>query len=754
MERHIFKFFKTVSCLVLLVHSAIWGHNLRIFLDNSMESRSRSRSRHRSRSQSRSRRNYDVPSTDKTLDNSLPLDFLKQDILALTKKLYIKKWWKKSLDIGDVTVTRISGALTNSIYKIESPSLPSLLLRVYGKNVDNIIDRDSELEILIKLSAKNIGPKLLGIFSNGRFEQFLEGYLPLDKSSLRDSLISQILARRMKDLHYKIDLNSTVESGNDEISKCDKNDKSDKSSVSSSFVSNSNLNSKKESLIDLVAEGEEKSDFFKVDRTGFRRERRDSRSSSKTRKSRSNSKGSVDFPAGRKSSVVGAATLSRGLLSADLKQIFGSLKKLESSEKTTIDEVSPESLESADNVVSEYLQKSKSDEGKTDDYSGKSTETDESKSFEKNDNVSLSDKFNNVNINESSNIEDLKKSIKQDIKLAESENFSNFTLSESNILTEPSNPGLPMSWKLIKKWFKILKTEYLPIYKQLNYNLVDIFKMDVEKFEQVLIKYYEWLFSKYESDTGSNLKFCHNDTQYGNLLLHKNFDPQDTVIREDVIKSTSTQYDNNLAVIDFEYSGANFPAFDIVNQFSEWMSDYFHETEPWHVFHENYPNQLQILNFLKSYIEYEFQFPSSNLKVEQPESLKPAELIQYEIKKLYNECIYWRPNVQIYWFLWGLIQNGIPKNSVESPKETSLPGINGEEYTVTVNLEDHDDEHPEDDDALKNASDDFDYLKYANEKINLVLGDLIQLGIISKEEIDEKYWKDIKYLDTATLDLP
>ena len=68
-------------------------------------------------------------------------------------------------------------------------------------------------------------------------------------------------------------------------------------------------------------------------------------------------------------------------------------------------------------------------------------------------------------------------------------------------------------------------------------------------------------------------------------------------------------------VIDFEYSGANFPAYDIVNHFSEWMSDYHDPEKSYFIHQENYPNQLEQINLIKSYIEYDFQYPSSNLKL-------------------------------------------------------------------------------------------------------------------------------------------
>ena len=480
----------------------------------------------------------EVPNTFGTLDNTLPLDFFKQDILALTKKLYIKKWWKKLLAPEEMTITRLSGALTNSIYKIEYPGLPSLLLRVYGKNVDSLIDREAELNVLLKLSSKNIGPKLLGTFTNGRFEQFLEGFLPLNRHSIRDEVISQMLARRMKDLHYKIEL--------------------------------------------------------------------------------------------------------------DEKDI---------------------------------------------------------------------------------NYDDVSMSI------------------------------IPVCWKLIKKWLKIFKTEYLPIYEKLNYNLNDVFCMDFADFEDLVSSYYEWVLAKYDNDS-TNLKFCHNDTQYGNLLLNKLFDPKDIVIHDNVIKTTSKAYDNNLAVIDFEYSGPNFPAFDVVNHFSEWMSDYHHETKPYYIFEENYPTQLEMMNFIKSYIEHEFVFPSSKLKVPGPSSLRSTDLIQYEMKKLYNECIYWRSAVQIFWFLWGLIQNGLPKPSNPSSpgRSTKEAGVDGVEYTITTGMEHLDlngvaPAASDDDDDDVNSGDDFDYLKYSGQKMRVILGDLIQLGVIKKSDIDEKHWDQIKWLNVQEFDL-
>ncbi|AOW28544.1 choline kinase [Candida albicans L26] len=505
-----------------------------------------------------------VPSVQVYLDNSLPLDFFKQDIIALTKTLKISKWHKRQLTINNLSINRISGALTNAIYKIEyhdesqNIHLPTLLLRVYGKNVDELIDRDNELAILIKLSQKRIGPRLLGIFSNGRFEQFLDGFITLNKEQIRDEILSQMLGRRMKDLHYKIELDAK-------------------------------------------------------------------------------------------------------------------------------------------------------------DYESKQ----------------------------------------------------------------------PTCWNLIDKWLKIFEQELLPGYLEVNYNLQDIFIVPFDQFKQIITKYKQWLFNKYDDKHfTNNYKFCHNDTQYGNLLLHESFNPKDIVVStsdttnssnniidgEVTIKSTSNKKDTNLVVIDFEYSGANFPAYDIVNHFSEWMSDYHDPEKSYFIHQENYPNQLEQINLIKSYIEYDFQYPSSNLKTgKTPEDLinnttNPISIIQYEIEKLYNECIYWRATVQIFWCLWGLIQNGPLKKPLNS-NALSEQGINST-YNITVggienlDISDHtqDEIAGSNNDALieeiiTSSDDDFDYLKYANQKVALIFGDLIQFGIIDEKEVDEKYLSIIKYIDTKTFDI-
>ncbi|SCV04543.1 LAMI_0H16974g1_1 [Lachancea mirantina] len=153
----------------------------------------------------------EVPFVKAHLDPSLPEDYLRADVIKIAQALKIPKWHSKKsggahLNPEQLKLTRITGALTNAIFKVEYRSLPSLLLRVYGPNVDSIIDRDYELQVLARLSSRSVGPSLYGCFTNGRFEQFLENSTTLTNNDIRDWHTSQRIARRMKELHVGVPL--------------------------------------------------------------------------------------------------------------------------------------------------------------------------------------------------------------------------------------------------------------------------------------------------------------------------------------------------------------------------------------------------------------------------------------------------------------------------------------------------------------------------------------------------------------------
>jgi len=80
-----------------------------------------------------------------------------------------------------------------------------LLLRIYGPQTGDLIDREVELQILKRLAQKSIGPRMLGTFTNGRFEQYFNART-LTAQDIRQPGTSLQIAKRMRELHDGIDL--------------------------------------------------------------------------------------------------------------------------------------------------------------------------------------------------------------------------------------------------------------------------------------------------------------------------------------------------------------------------------------------------------------------------------------------------------------------------------------------------------------------------------------------------------------------
>ncbi len=142
----------------------------------------------------------------------------KNEIIRLAHTLRLKGWRRVPLDSGEtISVERLSGALTNAVYVVSPPSeslLPrepgkkqptNVLLRIYGPQVEHLIDRENELGVLRRLARKKIGPRLLGTFLNGRFEQYLNA-AALTPTSMREPYTSRQIAKRMRELHEGVEL--------------------------------------------------------------------------------------------------------------------------------------------------------------------------------------------------------------------------------------------------------------------------------------------------------------------------------------------------------------------------------------------------------------------------------------------------------------------------------------------------------------------------------------------------------------------
>lgn len=142
----------------------------------------------------------------------------KNEIIRLAHTLRLKGWRRVPLEGGEmISVERLSGALTNAVYVVSPPPesvLPpqegkkqpkKVLLRIYGPQVEHLIDREKELGVLRRLARKKIGPRLLGTFLSGRFEQYFES-TTLTPANLREPETSKQIAKRMRELHDGVEL--------------------------------------------------------------------------------------------------------------------------------------------------------------------------------------------------------------------------------------------------------------------------------------------------------------------------------------------------------------------------------------------------------------------------------------------------------------------------------------------------------------------------------------------------------------------
>ncbi|KAL0091650.1 kinase-like domain-containing protein [Phycomyces blakesleeanus] len=99
---------------------------------------------------------------------------------------------------------RVSGAMTNAVFFV-TVNKKRFLMRVYGHGCEQILDRENELAWLARLSHLGLGPRMLGIFGNGRFEEYLQS-TTLSYSDMRQPFISEQIASRLCQLHTIVDI--------------------------------------------------------------------------------------------------------------------------------------------------------------------------------------------------------------------------------------------------------------------------------------------------------------------------------------------------------------------------------------------------------------------------------------------------------------------------------------------------------------------------------------------------------------------
>eukprot|EP01135_Chromosphaera_perkinsii_P009912 Nk52_evm5s1967 gene=Nk52_evmTU5s1967 len=98
-------------------------------------------------------------------------------------------------------IKQFTEGMTNKLFCCSQAGMDEkVLIRVYGKNTDKLIDREQEVVNMVSLSSKGLAPYLYGRFDNGCAYGFFPG-TPLDMDGMSDPHIAPLTAKRLGEWH-------------------------------------------------------------------------------------------------------------------------------------------------------------------------------------------------------------------------------------------------------------------------------------------------------------------------------------------------------------------------------------------------------------------------------------------------------------------------------------------------------------------------------------------------------------------------
>lgn len=175
------------------------------------------------------------------------------------------------------------------------------------------------------------------------------------------------------------------------------------------------------------------------------------------------------------------------------------------------------------------------------------------------------------------------------------------------------NQKHPQFFENLENWLEILESKISPAsQRKLNESGYSFDKLQTE---------YQSLKAKIQN-VNSQVVFCHNDLQVGNIIYNKQKD--------------------SVSFIDYEYASVSFRGFDIANHFCEFAGS---ECD-W----DNYPSKEFQLQWLLHYLlELKEQSCESLLDDDSPNS------INEQVKELYNEVQVFSLASHFMWAIWALV---------------------------------------------------------------------------------------------------
>ncbi|KAF9615577.1 hypothetical protein IFM89_024666 [Coptis chinensis] len=162
-------------------------------------------------------------------------------------------------------------------------------------------------------------------------------------------------------------------------------------------------------------------------------------------------------------------------------------------------------------------------------------------------------------------------------------------------------------WNRLRNWLSASKRLCSP-------DEAKAFRLDAIELEISLLE-------KELSGENQNVGFCHNDLQYGNIMIDEET--------------------RSITIIDYEYSCYNPVAFDLANHFCEMAADYHTET-PHVLDYDKYPGLEERQRFVRAYLSSSGNEPSNVVVQQMVEDAEKYTLASH-----------------LFWGLWGIISEKV-----------------------------------------------------------------------------------------------
>lgn len=186
------------------------------------------------------------------------------------------------------------------------------------------------------------------------------------------------------------------------------------------------------------------------------------------------------------------------------------------------------------------------------------------------------------------------------------------------------------------------------------------------------------------------------------------------------------------------------------------MSNYHDPITPYAVRESQFPNLDQQRNFLRAYVEHRLAgtygtktstntpdhstLTSFNLDARKPalsyreEETDRQRVVEETVETLLEETRVWRAASHAVWCVWGIVQAKVSVNDVSKGK-LFKKDLNDASAAAGDTKDKKEDE------------DEFDYLSYAQQRALLFWGDMLELGLVEHQAVDEFVLKNAKKVE-------